>query len=204
MGLRPDSPARELRQKEPRGGINAHIEDNVETSPAGGGALSQYCHHLEFHQSLMSSFSLLFSTCSSLVSSMYRTWWKLQPCDWLVALAVVTSKVFSCLGPNGCYLQRGWWTNSFLPPTIKSTYLLEIECGTGLVSLSLSWVDLPTNHRLPTIKDEPLPFAVTNKLLLILQNPYLIGHLLLGALLHTPRNHHSLGSVYTSLFALIT
>lgn len=72
MGLRPDSPARELRQKQPRGGMNAHIEDNVETSPAGGGALSQQWHHLELHQSLMSSFSLLFSTCSSLVSSMHR------------------------------------------------------------------------------------------------------------------------------------
>ena len=72
MGLRPDGPARELRQREPRGGVNAHIEDNVETSPAGGGALSQDCLHLEFHRSLMSGFSLLLSTCSSLVSSMYR------------------------------------------------------------------------------------------------------------------------------------
>lgn len=77
MGLRPDGPARELRQKEPRGGMNAHIEDNVETSPAGGGALSQDCHHLEFHQSLMSSFSLLFSTCSSLVSSVHRNLMKI-------------------------------------------------------------------------------------------------------------------------------
>lgn len=83
MGLRPDSPARELRQKEPRGGMNTHIEDNVETSPAGGGALSQYCHHLEFHRSLMSGFSLLFSTCSSLVCSTYRNLMKTTTL-WLV------------------------------------------------------------------------------------------------------------------------